>query len=263
MTPRPLPKSIPEKEWQSWPTFDELRAKRPDIKAHRLRAMLADVRCYRCKDGSVRYVQEELDELIEEHEASEEAMRPANDADGRPVPQLYDSMVLFRESMKVIADLRRSIVELSESAGAPMRMGLELITENVQILREEVNHYREVHGRTLTTYETLMSQQAERDLRVQRAAGNSKLREQAVGLVMGYVPQFMAELKASAASDPKAAAALQAILSLEPEVFDAIAGQEDMTPAQRKAWTKLRDILSKEQRPNGQGNQQSNGQAAS
>ena len=247
--------------------MDELRAKRPDMKLHKLRALLRDVTCYRCPDQTARYVQEELDELIEEEAEFEEATKPQTDDEGRPVPQLYDSMVLFRESMRAMgelmkgmAELRKMIGDISAAATEPITLGLGLVRENVELMRGRLAHYEEHHDRTLFAYENLMSMQTDRDLRVKRAEGAGEVRKQAAGLAMAYLPQLLKDLKTSASSDPKAAAALEALASLEPEVLDSIVNADTHTPEQRAAWRKARDMLKKGQ--SGQANDQSQSQAA-
>lgn len=267
MKPRPLPKSIKSDVWSAWPTMDELRAKHPELKLHKLRALLRDVTCYRCPDQTARYVQEELDELIEDEEAFEESTKPAADADGRPVPQLYDSMVLFRESMRAMgelmkgmAELRKMIGDISAAATEPLQLGLGLVRENVELMRGRLAHYEDHHDRSLMAYETLMSLQTDRELKIDRAKGATKVREQAAGLAMAYLPSLLQELKNSASSNPTAAAALDALTSLEPEVLDSIADADTHTPEQAAAWRKARELLKKSTQPKQQ--QKSQSQAA-
>ncbi len=267
MTPRPLPRSIKAEVWEKWPTMDELRAKRPDMKLHKLRALLRDVTCYRCPDQTARYVQDELDELIEENDEFEQSTKGATDEEGRPVPQLYDSMVLFRESMRAMgelmkgmSELRRMIGDISDAATQPITLGLQLVRENVDLMRGRLAHYEEHHDRSLFAYENLLSMQTERDIARDRAKGAGEVRKQAAGLAMAYLPQLLTDLKLSASSNPKAAAALEALASLEPEVLDSIVDADTHTPEQRAAWRKARDMLKKGQ--SAQANQQSQSQAA-
>lgn len=267
MKPRPLPKSIKSELWESWPTMDELRAKHPDLKLHKLRALLRDVTCYRCPDQTARYVQEEIEELIEDEEAFEEGTKPPTDEGGRPVPQLYDSMVLFRESMRAMgelmkgmAELRKMIGDISAAATEPLQLGLGLVRENVELMRGRLQHYEDHHDRSLTAYETLMSLQTDRDLKIDRAKGAGKVREQAAGLAMAYLPTLLQELKSSASSNPTAAAALDALASLEPEVLDSIVESDTHTPDQRAAWRKARELIK--QRQNAKANNQGQSQAA-
>lgn len=267
MKPRPLPKSIKPNVWESWPTMDELRAKHPELKLHKLRALLRDVTCYRCPDQTARYVQEEIDELVEEEADLEEATKPQKDEEGRPVPQLYDSMVLFRESMRAMgelmkgmSELRKMIGDISSAATEPITLGLQLVRENVELMRGRLTHYEEQHDRSLLAYENLLSMQTDRDLKVDRARGASKVREQAAGLAMAYLPQLMSELKTSASTNPTAAAALDALASLEPEVLDSIVESETHTPEQRAAWRKARELIQSRKKP--QANQQSQSHAA-
>lgn len=262
MKPRPLPRELAKsKEWESWPTFDELKAKRPDLKLHKLRTLLRDVTCYRCPDQSARYVQEELDELIDEETEMREAVAPAIDGEGRQVPQLYDSMVLYRESMKLASELRRMVQDVSESALSPMRLGLELVRENVELLRRRVEHYEGTHDDTVMLREALMSQALDRDLRVKKAEGQGKLREQALGMAMAYLPTLIADLKTSAAHNPKAQAALNAIESLEPSVVDAIISEGNLSGEQLAAWSRMREMIKQPSQTND--NQKSNGHAPS
>lgn len=267
MKPRPLPRSIKSDVWEKWPTMDELRAKHPDIKLHKLRDLLRDVTCYRCPDQTARYVQAELDDLIEDEADLEEATKPQTDAEGRPVPQLYDSMVLFRESMRAMgelmkgmAELRKMIGDISAAATEPLQLGLTLVREQVDLMRGRLAHYEEHHDKTLTAYEILMSQQTDRELRVDRAKGATKVREQAAGLAMAYLPTLLSEIKNSTSANPTANAALDALASLEPEVLDSIVDSDTHTPEQRAAWRKARELI--QQRKKAQGNQQSQSQAA-
>ena len=267
MKPRALPKQY-GKEWESWPTFDELRAKRPEMKLHKLRALLRDVTCYRCPDQTARYVQDELDELIDEEEAVQEAMAPNIDEDGKQVPKLYDTMVLFRESMraqgelmKSMAELRRMIGDISEAAVSPMKLGLDLVRENVDLLRKRVEHYEGYHDETMLLRETMLSQQLDRELRIDKAKGQGKLREQAFSLAMGYLPSLINDLKTSASSSPRAQAALTAVETLEPAILDAIVEQAELTAEQRTAWRRVRDILQKP--PGSNDNHKSNGHVPS
>jgi hypothetical protein len=247
--------------------MDELRAKHPDIKLHKLRALLREVTCYRCPDQSARYVQEELDELVEDEEAFEESTKPATDAEGRAVPQLYDSMVLFRESMRAMgelmkgmSELRKMIGDISEAATQPIQLGLQLVKENVELMRGRLQHYEDHHDRHLIAYEMLLSAQTERDIARDRAKGAGEVRKQAAGLAMAYLPQLLSDLKRSASSNPEAAAALDALASLEPEVLDSIVDAETHTPEQRAAWRRARDMLKQTKKT--EANQQSQSQAA-
>lgn len=247
--------------------MDELRAKHPDLKLHKLRALLRDVTCYRCPDQTARYVQEELDQLIEEEEDFEQAAKPPTDEEGRPVPQLYDSMVLFRESMRAMGELlkgmgelRKMIGDISEAATEPIKLGMELVKDNVALMRGRLAHYEENHDRMLVAYENIMSMQTDRDLKVERAKGASKVRDQAAGLAMAYLPNLLQELKNSASANPTAAAALDALASLEPEVLDSIVDSDTHTPEQRSAWRKARELIKQRQKT--QAHQQSQSQAA-
>jgi hypothetical protein len=102
--------------------------------------------------------------------------------------------------------------------------------------------------------------QTDRDLKVERAKGASKVRDQAANLALGYLPTLLSGLQQSASSNPKAAAALDALASLEPEVLDSIVDSETHTPEQRAAWTKARDLLKQSQ--NGKANHQGQSHAA-
>lgn len=267
MKPRPLPRTIKPEVWSKWPTMDELRAKRPDLKLHKLREMLRLITCYRCPDQTARYVQEEIDELIEDDAEFEESTAPAKDEAGRPVPQLYDSMVLFRESMRAMgelmkgmSELRKMIGDISAAATEPITLGLQLVRENVELMRGRLQHYEEHHDNTLVAYETLMSMQTDRELKVDRAKGAGKVRDQAAGLALAYLPTLMTELKNSVSSNPMAAAALDALASLEPEVLDSIVESDTNTPDQRAALSKARDLIKQAQKA--KGNQQGQSQAA-
>lgn len=262
MNPRPLPAQYKKtKEWESWPTFDELRAKRPDLKLHKLRSLLREINCYRCPDQSARYVQDEIDELIDDEDAIVDAVKAQTPEGERVSPQLYESMVLFREVMKLAVDLRKMIGELTDTAMSPMRLGIELVNTNVDILRRRLEHYEGTHDDTLLMREALMSQSLDRDLRIDKHKGQAKLREQAFGMAMGYLPTLINDLKQSAAANPKAQAALSAIETLEPSVLEAIISEGNLSEGQRAAWSRIRDMLK--QQPDGNPSQKSNGHAPS
>jgi hypothetical protein len=278
MKPRSIPKSIPADEWQSWPTFDDLRAKVPSMKLHKLRAMLRDVTCYRCPDQTARYVQEEIDELIEDEADLDEKVKESVGADGAANPALFE-MVMFREAMRGMAEvlkgmgeMRKMIGDMSSAALEPMKLGLQLVKENTDMLRERVQHFEGWHDNTLATYENLASQQTDRDLRVQRAQGAEKVRQKASDLVLAYLPTVLNDLKQSMLPStpkppppPDAAAALDALRSLEPEVLNSIVDADTHTPAQRAAWARARDLInqSRQQGQQGQQGQQSNHHAPS
>lgn len=274
MKPKPLPRSIAKDEWESWPTLDELRLKRPDMKLHKLRTLLRDVTCYRCPDQTARYVQEEIDELIEEEKDLDETVREAVESDGKPSPQLFE-MMMFREAMRGMSELlkgmgemRKMIGDLSTAATEPMKLGLQLLKDNTDMLRARVDHFEGFHDNTLALYEALASQQTTRDLQVQRAKGTEKVREKASDMVLAYLPTVLNDLKSSIMSGggtPKqsadAQAALEALRSLEPEVLDAIVDNDGNTPEQRAAWARARDLIKKA--PQGQAHQQGNSHAPS
>lgn len=246
--------------------MDELRIKFPAIKLHKLRSLLRDVTCYRCPDQTARYVQDELDELIEEEEDLEESAREIVDADAKSSPQIFE-MAMFQASMrgmsevlKALGELRKMIGDISGAATEPLKLGLDLVKQNTELMAGRLAHYERYHDDTLTLFEALSSQQTDRDLKVERAKGAQKVREQALGAIVAYAPALLRDLKQSAQSSPTAAAALEAISSLEPDVFDAIVDADTHTPAQRAAWGKLRDMIKKP--PDAKTDQQRESQAA-
>lgn len=268
MKPKPLPKTIEKSgEWKTWLTLDDLRAKRPDLKLHRVRALVAYVTCYRCPDQTVRYAQDEIEELIDEEEELDNKCSEVVDADGKVSPARFE-MVIFRETMRTVSEVTKSLSELrkmigdiSSAATEPLTLGLGLVREHCERINARLEHHENRQDETLTLYETLASMQTDRDLMVQKAKGNQEVRQQALGAIMAYGPTLIRDLRQSARSNPAAAAALEAIELLEPEVLDAIVDSADHTPAQRAAWTKVRDALK--QTKQAQANQQSNHHAPS
>jgi hypothetical protein len=259
VTPKSLPKKFAAK-WQQFPTLDQVRDRYKHVKLHELRKLIRDVTCYRCPDSSVRYdpdmVVEALLDAPEGPESDE-----ADDGDDSPLepiasPKTLDALMLFRESMKIVADLRRT----TQTQEQPLKLGLELLEKVVARLEKRLDHYDGIHDRMLLVTENLISAQAQRELEEQKQRDRQELRKQTLGVAAGYLPTIVEGLKQG--SSPEAALALKAFASLEPEMVDSLLKSGVLEGEQVPLFTELRDLLRKKNPPREQQAEQNNSHAA-
>lgn len=266
MTPKPLPKKY-EKSWRKWPSFDDLRGQYPELKVHQLRGLLGSVPCFRCPDQTARYIAEDaakalLNAPVQPAAAAAPATPPPptpptpssrrrrrerddeDDDDDRDdielaEPKVYDAMILFRQCLVLCNDMRQTQVDLANSMQEPLKLGLQLVREQTEMMVARLKHLESVSDRMTTVTESLLSEQAGRELAKLREESAVKLRGKAFEIAAGYVPTIVENFKPTA----QATAALEAVSTLEPEVLDAIVDSDEATESQRAAWTKLRDVL--------------------
>lgn len=238
MKPQPLPKKF-EKVWHQWPTFDELRAQNPEVKVHKLRASLASVPCFRCPDQSARYEADAVARTMLNLEDEEDDDDEATEGLELAEPKIYDAMVLFRESMRTIADLRKGMAEQSTMMLEPLRLGLDLVNKQTATMAVRLQDYEKMFDRMHQVTENLMSQQADRDLAAKQAENTREMQKATFSLVKQYAPTIVRQLKPVAAAN----AALQAVETLAPDVFSSIIDDPDTSPDTREKWTRLRDAL--------------------
>ena len=259
MTPRPLPKKF-EKIWQKWPAFDDLRAQNVETKAHAIRAALQSVPCYRCPDQSVRYMPDRASAAMLSISAvpidgdDDDETTDKRDEVELAEPNSYDAMVLFRQSMGIAADMRKSFAELADAMGEPLKLGLQLVRENVELMSTRLKHYETIADRMQLVTEQLVNEQAARELAIMREKSSQEMRNKTMGLAVQYLPGIIDNFKPTAV----ASAALQAVKTLEPEVLDSIVDSADMTENQRAAWTLLRNTLRANRPPQQQDDAESN-----
>lgn len=261
MTPKSLPKKY-EKKWGQFPTLDGVREKYKHVKLHEIRRLLRDVQCYRCPDSSVRYDPDMVVEAMLDAPPANDVDEDFEDTDEssplEPIanPKSLDALLLFREAMKIVADLRRTTTTQEQ----PMKLGLELVDKMVARLEKRLDHYDGIHDRLLKVTEDLISAQAQRELDAQKQKDMQELRKQALGTVGGYLPTLVENFKPSA----EAALALKAFSSLEPEMVDTLLNSGALEAEQLSMFTQLRDALQKKrgERPKPQNNEQSSSQAA-
>lgn len=258
MTPKSLPKKF-EKKWGNFPTLDGVREKYKHVKLHEIRRLLRDVPCYRCPDSSVRY---DPDQVVEAMLDAPEGPESDEDVDTDESPlepianaKSIDALLLFREAMKIVADLRRT----TQSQEQPMKLGLDLLEKVVARLEKRLDHYDGIHDRLLQVTENMISAQAERELQQQKQKDMQELRKQTLGAVSGYLPTLVENFKPSA----EAALALKAFSSLEPEMVDTLLNAGALEGEQLSLFTQLRDLLRKKraERPQPNNDEQSSNHA--
>lgn len=260
MQPRPLPKKF-EKVWLKWPTFDDLRTQNGELKVHQIRDALRDVPCYRCPDQSARYMPDRaadhLARLKLEPVSAAAGDEDDDDGDSSPLdelaePKTYDGLVLFRQGMLIVSDLRKSLGDLADSMTKaigqmtkPMELGLQLVREQNQMMSERLKHYEGVSDRMQQVCESLLSEQQAREIALMREKAAAETRKKIFEGAQQYLPTLVERFRPVS----EATAALEAVRTLEPEVLDAIVEGADMTPEQKTAWTKIRDVLRTKQPP--------------
>ena len=276
MQPRPLPKKF-EKVWQKWPTFDDLRTQNAELKVHQIRDALKDVPCYRCPDQSARYMPDRaadhLAKLKLEPVATpgEDDDEDDDDEESSPLdpiaePKGYDALLLFRQAMLIVGDVRKSLGDLADSMTKaigqmtkPMELGLQLVREQNQMMSERLRHYEGVSDRMQLVTEQLLSEQQQREIAMMREKGHQEARKKIFEGAQAYLPKIVDRFKPVG----EAAAALDALRTLEPEVLDAIVDGAEMTPEQRAAWTKIRDMFRASRPPQQNANSDGSNHASS
>lgn len=238
MKPRPLPEKF-QSAWPKWPTFDDVRAQYPKAKVHTIRAALAAVPCYRCPDQSARYLPDrageamlQLKDLEDDDEFDEEEIAELEEAAD---PKRLSGLSLFRESMKLVQDLRNSFQTLSRESMEPLKLGLQLVREQNENMRSRLAYYEGVDTRLIKVLESLLSEEHQRKLAATREEQQAKMREKMFGMASAHLPKLISQFKPTVL----ASVALDAVKALEFDVVEAIATAETNTPEQREAWTKL------------------------
>lgn len=264
MNPRPLPQRY-AKKWEQWPTLDQLRDQNKELKLHQLRDVLKKVACYRCPDGSVHYVPEQVTAALlkmppDADELDDQADEDSDDLDSDLTPpKTYDVLMLFRECMRMLADARRERRDTVVVMETPLKTGLDLVEKMVGVMVGRLEAYDKIWDRMMATTERLMSHQAERELEVQRERDKQELRKKTLGLASEYVPTLLQQLGPSA----EAALALKAFGSLEPEMVDSLLGSGALQPEQQELFGRLRDVLAKQRPPQQQAHDNGNSHAPS
>jgi hypothetical protein len=237
MKPKKLPKALADK-WQSWPTLEDLHA-RGDAKLHAVRAMLAPVPCYRCGDNSVRYVPDLAEAAlsgtlpIEDDDGDEDLGDLLDDAKSG---KMVDVMTIVRELARGLSDARKEKNDTIKAMETPLRTGVAMMTQAMEILTKRNQHYESIHDQMIVQREEAASLEFERLLAAKKLEQTQEMRRNMFALVREQVPAIVSQFQS--ATEGKVALAL--VRSFEGTVIDAMLQQDIFSPEQQAMIAQLR-----------------------
>lgn len=218
MTPKRLPNRL-QKTYEALPTFDKLRDAHPELKAYQLRAMLRDVACFRCPDGSVRYSADEAAAALSRPPpTAEERDEDKGDDDlededehTRDSPRVLGALQLFNEALRLNAAQAKAQGELMKvyestlrAMTEPFKCGVGMLTDTVKELREQNAAHVERWDKVVVLMETASSNQHQRDVEREREKTRAEFRKDLGVAVVAQLPAVLEMLgKKSAANDTK------------------------------------------------------------
>ena len=217
MKPKPLPARLRKKRLADMPTLEEIRDAHPTLKVYQLRDMLRDVTCYRCPDGSVRYVTDEAAEALSkppptaaerEDDEDEDEDEDLEDEELTPRTRAQAYNAMMNEQLKASAEQRRATTELLKVYESgframiePMKMGCSMLVDAVKELREVNKGHNDRWDKVLLMTESLASNQHERDLERQREQAKSEFRKGLGVAVIEQLPGVISKLQTKAAPE--------------------------------------------------------------
>jgi hypothetical protein len=236
--------------WQDFPTLATLQ-ERSGLSLGRLRAVLAEVPCFRCADKSVRYdpsgaatALDRDDEDGGDEAANDNGPGVGNDNAGGTLSAhasagAVDQALLLSLSLRMLADSRKAHTDTIRTMQEPLTTGLAMMKTANDISAKRLEHMEGMWDRMVMATESLLSSQHDRDLRTTRQTQNAALRSDAVQLVKSQLPRMLDLFRVSGA----AGTALEFIASLDPQIIDGVVASGVLEPNQQQLLDKLRAML--------------------
>jgi hypothetical protein len=241
--PKPLPKSLGD-AWKIWPTLEELHDRNKDQKLHAIRAMLAPVLCYRCKDNTVRYQPElaeaallgQLPTTDEDDEDDDDDGDELSDEIRPGKGKMVDVMMLVRELARCVNDARKEKNDTIKAMETPLKVGVSMMTQAMEILVTRNAHYESIHDEMILQREQAASQEFERLAQAQKLQQNQEMRRNMFGLLREQVPAIVSQFQ----SATEAKIALELVRSFEGPAIDAMLEFGGFSPEQQAMIARLR-----------------------
>ena len=237
MKPRILPKSLGDK-WQTWPTLEELCDRHKGEKLHAVRAMLAPVPCCRCKDNTVRYAPDLAEAALSGALSLDDDEEEGDNEIGDEIRsgKMVDVMLVLRELGRGLADARKEKNDTIKAMESPLKIGVAMMTEAMDVLVKRCAHYEAIHDEMIAQRERAASLENERLMSVKKLEQTQEMRRNMFGLLREQVPAMVSQFQS--ATEGKVALAL--VRSFEGPVIDAMLEHDVFTPEQQQMIAKLR-----------------------
>ena len=236
MKPKPIPDDFDG--WEQLPTFEEL-LKRTGFKIQALRSRLQGVTCYRCPDKSVRYMQDEADQALEEEDEEAAVLLDTNAKD--PLQVLG---ALVKVSMGVIHDFRRERHEIVSTLLRPFELGLEHNKRLLESVIAENAEHRNNAREMFLAMQTMLDRSQERDLRVEDRRATREYRREAFAMARTELPKALdLAVALTQMSSDRAKAAMAAISALDPEMLRTLAESDALDDRARERFRALYEQL--------------------
>lgn len=195
MRPKPMPAGA---NWQDWPTFESLLRDNPQHTQASLRARLRPLPSFKAEDNTTRYrpedVEAALDEPIDDDddtsdgEPSASAERAFEKAIATlPAPVLLlvirDQRRAYNDSVAAMRAATATLGDTIKAMAEPLKQGIALQKDAAERSATELQSYRDMHDRMVTTTEALLSEHAARERQRDNAAQSAQMRSEGWALL--------------------------------------------------------------------------------
>ncbi len=228
----PWPKGKP---FADAPTFDVLR-ERSGLKVSKLREALRDVPRFKCSDNTVRYDAAAATAAIEGPEPmSDELDDAAAAAVSEPLPTdpvqaalavMNRTLSLFSVVVRERGDIVRLCNDVIKTMGEPMKLGQELVRENVALMATRLDKHEATWDRSVLLVEELQSTRDDRAAAAEQRTERAAMRKDAFGIAKQYLPDAIEKFSLTL----EAQSAVDVLRAIDPEILESML-ELDVVPA--------------------------------
>lgn len=204
MPVRSLPTWPEDKPFEHLPTIETLRD-RSGLKIAKLRELLREVTKWRCKDNSVRYDEAAAAAALEGMGAEEEETTASATASlleqPLPVDPTQAALAIMQRTLSLLGTVvreRGEIVKLQNDTirtmGDPQKLGLELVRENMALMRGRLEQHDAHELKVLELLAELNEGKSDRERQAVLDAQQAERNKELMGMLREFGPKAVEKL---------------------------------------------------------------------